>query len=172
MANSYPYNFAEWPTPNGSYGDIQHVQMLIESFKIEPDEAGSPRQMHFWLINSSREIDAVLLKRGYTIPPPADALIMPILANTAALGAMAQFDFARYETGEDDINKRANAIQASYDNMLGLLERGDIDGLLMGMSNAGWATQANRTKYYHSGNLEPQSDGTAKKPVFTMNMQW
>lgn len=177
-----PYPYA-WTDPEGvaagnSYADENAVQRLVMSYTIDnqrvqtPDQ-GSVTNIRRFLIQVSAEIDAVLLKAGYLVPPPASVAILPILENMAAFGATAQLEAARFETGDDnELAKHVTMMQGSYDSMMGLIERGDINAGQMGMVSAGWASTPDRRKYYKSGNLEPLPDGTAKKPQFTMQTQW
>jgi|SRR6185437_4634004 len=171
---SYPYSVSDtiFTSPNnGVYADIQAVQSHFVSMRIEADDAVNMRQVHQFLVYISREIDAVLLKAGVIVPPPAGAAIMPLLQETCALGAAAFVEHTRFESGEEDLGKRSAALQNSYDAMMGMLERGDINLVAMGCISAGWATTVNRVAYYASGNLLPNSDGKPKQAQFQMNKQ-
>lgn len=174
----YPYIFTEMPVPNGSYADENATQRYIMTYALnnvytQSVEQGGIAQLRHFLIQISAEIDSVLLRAGYVVPPPAGVAILPILENIASLGAAAQLEMARYESGEDtEAGKHASVLQQSYDGLLGLLERHEIDGLLMGMVSSGWAPQSDRTKYYKSGNLTSKADGTSKGPQFTIDMQF
>jgi hypothetical protein len=170
----YPYNPTDTvfgSSNNGCYADIQAVQAHFSSFRIENDDSVNERQIHQFLIYVSREIDACLLKAGVQVPPPPGAAILPILQETCALGAAALVEHTRFEAGEEDLGKRSAALQNSYDAMMGMLERGDINLIALGCIDAGWATTPNRTLYYSSGNLLPKRDGTAKQANFQMGTQ-
>lgn len=170
----YPYNPTDtiFASPNnGCYADIQAVQAHFVSFRIENDESINERQIHQYLVYVSREIDAVLLKAGVQVPPPAGAAILPLLQETCALGTAALVEHTRFEAGDEDMSKRSSSLQSSYDAMMGMLERGDINLVAMGCLTAGWATTANRLAYYSSGNLLPNTDGTQKTAKFLSNTQ-
>lgn len=170
----YPYTPTDtiFASPNnGCYADIQAVQSHFVSFRIENDDAINERQIHQFLVYVSREIDALLLKAGVQVPPPAGTAILPLLQETCALGVAALVEHTRFESGDEDLGKRSAALQNSYDAMMGMLERGDINLVAMGCVSAGWAMTANRLLYYSSGNLLANTDGTQKTAKFQMNTQ-
>lgn len=171
----YPYT---WTDPAGnpvnSYANVDTVQEYFASYTIsegEQDHIGVQSAQDF-LAEATAQIDAVLLKAGLLVPPPAGAAILPILKQTAAVGAAAAIEHARYEGGDDAIGKHANGLRNAFDAQLGILERQDINCVLMGMVSAGWSPQANVTAYFKSGNLEPDSYGNPKQPQFTMGMEF
>lgn len=168
----YPYVFTSLTAPNNSYADIPQVQALILSFQLSNDGVASVHQIQTWLVNVTNEIDSVLLKAGVQVPPPVGTAIVPILVQTCATGAAALLAYARYETGDETLGSHANALMNAYDAQLGLLERGDIPLLLMGMISAGWAVTDDRRQYYASGNIVLDRTGNPKTPIFTAQDQW
>ncbi len=175
----YPYTFtdaslvAAYGSNTTSYADVQAVQSMMMSYKIRADQDdGNIRQVQQYLVWVSREIDALLMSVGVLVPPPLTAPIIPILTQTAALGASAMLAHARFESGDEILGSHANQLMGAYDAAMGILERGDMNLVQMGMISAGWAPEADKRKYYRSGNLEPLGDGSRKKPFITMQTQW
>lgn len=164
----YAYTFSEFTSPNNtSYAALEAVQSYITTYKIANDDSGNVRQIHEWLIQVTRELDAAMLKAGVQVPPPDNTAIQVILQETAAVGAAALLAYARMETGDESMNAHANALMNAYDAQLGLIERGDIPLILMGCLSNGWAITDDRRKYYFSGNLDLDRTGNTKKPFFT-----
>lgn len=172
-----PYTFSEFPVPNTAYCDETDVQALLMGMKVNNPRATQPEQgsvanIRQFCLQVAREIDAVLQEAGAVVPPPAGAPILPILQQTAAYGAAAQLELARHDTGDQNLGAHARLLVAMYDNMLGLIERGDLNLIDMGMQSRGWAVTNDRRKRYFSGTLQPNPDGSAKGPAFTMQTQW
>jgi len=169
----YPYIFSEFTTPNNTaYADIQAVQAYLLTYKISDDEILNTRQIHEWLISCTREIDAVFLKTGLQVPPPANSPILAILQQTCAVGTVALICGARHETGDEQMGMYANAMTNAYDSQLGLLERGDISGVQLGMFSSGWNDVDDTRLLFRSGNQQPDRQGNARVPYFTSTDTW
>lgn len=170
----YPYTWIDGETETTiySYSDIQSVQIFMMTYKISNSPELGERQIGGFLQHCTAEIDAVLLKAGLQVPPPAQATILPILKFTAAIGATAMVAMARAESDDETMGNHAYSLTRTYDAQLSLLERQDINGMLMGMQSAGWAPIADERKYFSTGNVGQFSSGSQKSAAFTMDMDW
>lgn len=177
----YPFTLS-----NGapSYADVAHTQSYFVSFQIASDPSIGPAVVEQFLESVTAEIDALLLRKGYLVPPPSGARILPILRDMCAIGAAALVQHARFENGDESGLQHANGLMNVYDASLGLIERDDVNPGLLGMISAGWSEQPDQRTYFNSGNIQPLPSDTpdtilrdvaiagTRGPFFTMNMQW
>lgn len=169
---AYPVVWSSGTVQGNSYADVQDVQTWLMSTRVGKTEWASVDHIRTHLITVTAEIDAVLLGKGAQVPPPSTSELLPILKQAAAIGAAANLEHARYETGDDAVGQHAQSLIGLYDAQLGLLERYDIPLDKMGMVSAGWLPESDTRKYFSSGNLQPDRTGNAKKPFFTAQDQY
>ena len=169
----YPYT---WVDASGnivnSYATVADVQNYFATYDLSGanTEHLGIDAVQAYLAEATAQVDAVMLKSGYVVPPPAGVMILPILKQTVAVGAASQLEYARFEAGDESIGKHANGLRNAFDAQLGIFERRDLIATQLGMVDAGWAVQPDETRYFHSGNLNPDSDGNPKGPQFSMGM--
>lgn len=169
----YPYTFSALSGFNTAYADTSAVQRYLTTFSIATgNRSGASLDFQNFLVQCTAEMDAAMLQLGVLVPPPAGTAILPILEQMCAVGAAASWALARADSGDAEGKTVAAQLLATYDAMMGLLEREEINLVQMGMISAGWAVTPDRRLYYQAGTLQPNADGSKKVPFFTTTQQW